>query len=236
MRAKVACLLLALCLLAPALPAATIRSVDADAGILLIGSVPPAGYGISPGAITYLLGASVPVFLSDVFFLEPRLELYGAYYEWTGTNATEVPTNEELGTSFWTLNTIVSLQAGVQLPVSSTVALGGAIGLDFFLRFPLELFNKQTDSVTGQDAALGWFFGQGRFFYPESRLFVRWQFSPSIAFLANLRVMYPLFHAWDGLGQPFFDQLMGELGAGFSVKLGSGAAAGAASSTAGGAG
>jgi hypothetical protein len=225
MRAKAACLLLVAFLSAPALGALSVSTLDADAGLLLIGTVPPATYGGPNPDLTYLLGASLPLFFTDVFFLEPRLELFGTYYEWTGTNATAVPTVEERGGSFWTMGTLISLQAGVQFLVSPAVSLGGAIGLDVLLRFPIEFFNVNSDSVSGRAPALAYFFGQGRFFYPESRLYARWQFTQDIALVVNLRVMYPLFHAWDGLGQPFQDQLMGSLGAGFSVRLGAAPAA-----------
>jgi hypothetical protein len=219
MRLKVACLLLALCVFVPTAPALSLTDIDANASILAIGTYPPAGYGGPNPALTYLLGVSVPLRFTNIFFLEPGLELFGTYYEWTYDSATSVPTVYESAGSFFTLGVLISAQAGVSFPVSSAVSLGGSLGLDFLLRFPLEFSNPLPESINGKQPALNYFFGAGRFFYPETRLFMRWAMTPAMAFLVNLRLFFPLFHAWDGLGQPFLDQFMGSAGVGIAFTL-----------------
>ncbi|HTP60218.1 MAG TPA: hypothetical protein VMM82_14950, partial [Spirochaetia bacterium] len=129
-----------------------------------------------------------------------------------------VPTLYEAQNSFYTIAFLVSAQAGVAFPVSPALSLGGTLGLDAMLRFPFEFFNPQSNA--GQQPALSYFFAEGRFFYPETRLFLRWTMSPSITFIFNLRAFYPLFHAWDGSGQPFLDQAMGAVDIGVGFKLG----------------
>ena len=74
--------------------------------------------------------------------------------------------------------------------------------------------------VTQQNAALSYFFSMGRFFYPETRFFLRWQISDPVALTFNLRAFYPLFHLWDGLSQSFFEQFMLSGGLGFGIQLG----------------
>ena len=64
-------------------------------------------------------------------------------------------------------------------------------------------------------------YGSGRFFYPETRFFLRWHVTEPVDLLVNLRAFYPVFHLWDGSGQPFWDQLMVSFGIGFGIKLGS---------------
>jgi hypothetical protein len=219
MTLKVGCLLLALSVCIPSVAALTLTDIDANASLLVIGTYPPAGYGGPNPALTYLLGASLPLRFTNIFFLEPGLELFGTYYEWTYDSATAVPTLYESGGSFFTLGALISAQAGVSFPVSSAVSLGGSLGLDVLLRFPLEFFNPLPQSVNGKQPALGYFFGEGRFFYPETRLFMRWSVSPALALIVNLRAFYPLFHAWDGLGQPFLDQFMGAAGIGLAFRL-----------------
>ena len=221
MKVKVACLLLALCAAVPAVPALSLTDIDANASIMGIGTYPPSTtYGGPNPALTYLVGASLPLWLTNVFFLEPGLELFGTLYEWTYDYGTAVPTIEDAAGSFYTLGSLISSQAGVSFPVSKVVSLGGSVGLDFLLRFPLEFFNPLPQSVNGRQPALGYFFGDGRFFYPETRLFVRWALSPAMSLVVNLRAFYPLFHAWDGLGQPFLDQFMGTAGIGLAFRLG----------------
>ena len=212
-------MLLAVCACALPVSAISLDEIDANASLMLIGSVPPAGYG-GPSPIVQLLGASLPISLSSWFVLEPMLELFGTDYEWTDTFATAVPAAVESGGGFFTLGTLISLHAGVRLPIAKAVSLGLSIGPDFLLRFPLEFFNNLPASVAGRAPAQAYFFADGRFFYPESRLFFRWQFSESLVMVINLRVFYPLFHAWDGLGQPFIDQFMVSAGLGLGFRLG----------------
>ncbi len=208
------------------LPALSVDELDANASFLLIGSVPPAAYaadGPIP-SLTYLIGASLPLRIAGPFFIEPGLEIYGDYYEWTGADATVIPVAYELGASFYAVGIILSAQAGLSFDLNKAIALGGAIGLDFLFRFPFELANTNVDSVAGQAAAPGFFYGMGRFFYPETRLFFRWRLTAPVDLVLNVRGFYPLFHLWDGLSQSFFDQFMLSAGVGFAVHLGQPAA------------
>jgi hypothetical protein len=213
---------IALCIgLSLALPAfaVSVDELDVDTGILLIGTVPPEDYGTANPAVAYPLGVSLPLRIAGPFFVEPALGMYGLLYEWTYDNGTAVPTRVEAASQFFTLCAIVSLQAGVVFPVSPLISLGGTVGLDFLLRFPLDWWNTDTSSSEGRAPSLQYFFADGRFFYPEARLFLRWRISEPVDLLFNVRAFYPLFHAWDGLGKAFTDEGMLSAGLGFAVKL-----------------
>jgi hypothetical protein len=198
-----------------ALSALSIDELDANAGLIFIGSNAPSGYSRPTFAIAPLLGVSVPFALSGPFFFEPGLEILGTYYEWISSPGVAVITPSESGSGFFTLGALLSAQAGARFPVSSVISLGGAVGLDLFLRFPLEFQNQvQSD----ESSALGWFFG-GRFIYPETRLFMRWHISETVDLLLNFRAFYPIFHLWDGSGQPFWDALMVSGGIGFAIRM-----------------
>ena len=206
---------------APTLFGFALNTLDVNASLMVIGSVPPVGYGdVSP--IVQLIGISLPVRVSGPYFLEPMLEFFGTNYEWTGTYGTAVPAQAEAGGGFFTLGTLISMHAGASFPVSPVVSLGGSVGLDLLLRFPIEFTNMSAQSVDGRLPALGYFFDKVRFLYPETRLFLRWQISDAIGLVVNLRAFYPLFHLWDGLGQSFFDQFMFSGGLGFAIRLGPG--------------
>ena len=211
-------------LLVVALPlsAVSIDELDANTSFLWIGTVPPAAWvadGPNPST-TYLIGVSLPLRIAGPFFLEPGLELYGDYYEWTGADGTVIPTVYETGAGFYAIGVLLSAQAGLSFDVSKAIALGGAVGLDFLFRFPFELTNQNPDSVSGRAAAPAYFYGLGRFFYPETRLFFRWRLTAPVDLVLNVRAFYPLFHLWDGLSQSFFDQFMVSAGVGFAVHLG----------------
>jgi hypothetical protein len=105
--------------------------------------------------------------------------------------------------------------------VSPALALGGAIGLDFLFRFPFEFTNTDPRAVGGEAPATSYFYSMGRFFYPETRFFLRWSIIETVDLVLNVRGFYPIFHLWDGLSQSFFDQFMLSAGVGFAVHLGS---------------
>jgi hypothetical protein len=197
------------------LAALSIDELDANASLIFIGSSAPSGYSRPDLAIAPLIGVSMPLALSGPFFLEPGLEILGAYYEWIPSASMAVITPAESGSGFFTIGALLSMQAGAKFPISPVISLGGAIGLDLFFRFPLELQNQvQADA----SSALGWFLG-GRFIYPEARIFLRWHISEPVDLLFNIRGFYPVYHLWDGSGQPFWDALMVSGGVGFAVRL-----------------
>jgi hypothetical protein len=190
--------------------------LDANASLVFAGSNPPSGFSRPNLAVTPLIGVSVPFSLSGPFFVEPGLEFLGLYYEWISSSGSAVITPVENASGFFTIGTLISLQAGVRFSISPVISLGGTLGLDFFLRFPLEFQNQvQSD----ESSALAWFFGSGRFFYPETRIFMRWHISDPVDLLLNFRAFYPIFHLWDGSGQPFWDALMVSGGIGFAIRM-----------------
>jgi hypothetical protein len=209
-------LAMVLTLPAAALSGLSIDELDANASLVFMGSNPPAGSGDPDFAIAPLIGVSMPFRLSGPFFLEAGLEFLGTNYEWISSSNSAVLTQSESASGFFTVGALLSMQAGASFPVSSVISLGGAVGLDFFLRFPLELQNQVQ---SGQDSALGWFYSSGRFLYPETRVFMRWHISDPIDLLLNVRAFYPIFHLWDGSGQPFWDALMVSGGIGFAIRL-----------------
>jgi hypothetical protein len=210
-----------LLLLAAALPAValSIDELDATTSVLWIGTVPPATYFVPNPSTTYLVGVTLPLRIVGAFFVEPGLELFGDYYEWTEAYGTAIPTVYESDAGFYTLGILLSAQAGLSFDVSKALALGGAIGLDFLLRFPVEFSNQSPDSVDGRAPAMAYFYGKGRFFYPETRFFLRWHVIDRVDLVLNVRGFYPIFHLWDGLSQSFFDQFMLSAGFGFAVRL-----------------
>ena len=118
------------------------NELDINASIMVIGSTPPAGYGQGSTIVT-LIGASLPMKLQAPFFIEPDVELYGWPYRWTGTSA--VPTASEDGLGFWVLGILAGVQGGISYPVSPALTLGGSVGLDLLIRFPIELQNFRGD-------------------------------------------------------------------------------------------
>jgi pimeloyl-ACP methyl ester carboxylesterase len=196
----------------------SIDELDANVGLIFIGSNPPSAATDPNLGIPPLVGVSVPFRLGGPYFLEAGVDFLGWYYVWT-SSGTAVITQAENGSGFFTMGTIISLQGGISYPISPVLSLGGALGLDFLLRFPFELQNTGSSVKADENSALSWFYQSGRFFYPETRFFLRWHVSEPVDLLLNLRAFYPVFHFWDGAGQPFWDQLMVSFGVGFAIRL-----------------
>ena len=204
---------------APGARALSLDEIDANASLVFIASNPQGGVSDPPLGIAPMIGASVPLLITGPFFFEPGLEFLSWYYQWNTTSGAAEITQSENGNGFFTVGILLSLQAGVVFPIATDLSLGGALGLDVFARFPLELQNTTSQVQAGENNALSWFFTNGRFFYPETRLFLRWHISEPVDLLVNIRGFYPVYHFWDGSGQPFWDSLMVSAGVGFAIRL-----------------
>lgn len=217
--------LLAVSCLLCALPAFSfsVRDVEANASLLFIGA--PGATDIASPVIVQSLGVSVPMEIAKPFYLEPLVDFYGMFYVYNGSRPE--PCDIDNGTGFFTLASLISLQAVLDYPVLPSLEVGGALGIDFLLRLPAEFQNTSAATVSGSAAALSYFYSSGRFFYPETRLFVRWHAVKIMDLVFSIRALYPLFHLWDGEGQPFDDQFMMSAMVGFAFPLGAAASSGA---------
>ncbi len=209
-RKVLAAALMALFAAAPVLPV----DLDINAGLLFIGS---AGVAAAPSPLVPYFGASFPITLGSLFYIEPGVDFYGLYYEYTGTRA--VPSGVESAAGFFTAAALLGVQGGVRFPLSKTLELGGSLGIDLLARIPIELVNDSPASVEGRAQAYGYFYGMGRFLFPESRIYIRWNVKETNSLLLYVRAMYPVFHLWDGEALSFLDQLMISAGIGFSIPL-----------------
>ena len=216
MRAKVVVAVIGAMLAASSLSALSLDDLDVNFGIIYIGTTDPVASG--PSIITPLYGLSLPIQVSGPFFIEPMLEFYTTFYQWTGTAV--APAAMENAQGFLTLGTLVSFHGGARWAVSPAITLGGSVGIDFLLRFPIEFLMADQNAAADTGSGLGWFFGAARFLYPEARLFMKWQVTPAIGLVLNVRAWYPLFQLWDGQNLPFPDQFMFAGGIGFAVRLG----------------
>jgi hypothetical protein len=216
---RIACLPLMLAVAILPAPSSAALDMSVNTGMLLIGTVPPAGTGGPNPAIAYTLGASVRLPLGGELYLEPTLDLFTTWYEWVASAGVAVPALEETGDGFFTLGTMAGLQFGIEHPLSPALSIGGSIGVDGLLRFPISLSTDLAASTAGQAAAPAFFFGMVRFIYPETRVLLRWKVSNTLSLTVGLRAFYPIFHIWDGLNQPFLDQFMMSAGLGFGFSL-----------------
>lgn len=208
---------------APPVSALTVPEITPEAGLLWIGNYDARISGLAPNPLLGLVGISVPFSFPELpkaLLFAVSFDLFGSYYEYDTTYLRALPSVSEAGVGFFTLGMILSPRFGVRFPPGSRVEVGAALGLDFLLRFPLEFFNSDPASVAGRQPALAYFFQKGRFFYPETELFLRWKPADAVTFNFGARALWPLFHSWDNEGLLFADQLLlaGTVGASFKLK------------------
>jgi len=219
MRAKVVVAMIGALLTAASLSALTVDELDVKFDMLYIGTTDPGALG--PSIVTPLYGVSLPIGIVGPFFVEPMIQFYTTYYRWTGTAV--APAAMETGNAmngFFAVAALVSLHAGLRWPVTPVITVGGSLGLDVLARFPAEFLMADPNTESDTGSALGWFFSAGRFFYPELRAFMKWQATPAVGLVVNLRAWYPLYQFWEGQDFPFPDQFMFAAGIGIAVRLG----------------
>jgi hypothetical protein len=209
----------AVSLCAPAIaPALTFHRVILEPGLLIVGNTDEPSTGPTPLVLAQSLGVSVPLRISGPWFFEPAAILFGTWYEYTGTRA--VPGASESGDSFFVLGTLLAARAGAEFSVSKSVSLGVAAGLDLLVRFPVDFAWGAASRAEDRRASLGYFYGGGRFLYPETSVFLRWALTERFGISFSVRGMHPVFHLWDGEDLPYLDQLLlaGQVGFSYTFR------------------
>jgi hypothetical protein len=218
-RLALGALLLAALAPLPAFPLAPTEAVLTTT-LMLIGNTDElTSSGPTPVVMVQSLGASVPLAIAGPFFMEPSLDLFGTWYEYTSTGTRVVPGASESPRSFIVLGTLLGVRAGAAFPVSARVSLGASLGLDLLLRFPVDLEVGAAERKDARRASYAYFYGKGRFLYPETRLFCKWRIAEKFGLVFSLGALHPVFHLWDGEGLAYLDQLALGAGLGFTYFL-----------------
>jgi hypothetical protein len=86
------------------------------------------------------------------------------------------------------LGTLLGVRAGAAFPVSTRVSLRASLGIDLLLRFPVDLEAGAAARKDVRRLSLAYFYGKGRFLYPETSLFCKWRISErfGLAYLDQL--------------------------------------------------
>jgi hypothetical protein len=205
----------ALAVLAAPVFALSPDTVDVNASWLVIGT--DTTMGAAPSPAIFALGASLPLTIAGAFFFEPGLDLY--WQDYTYVSGRAVPTEIETAAAYLAIGALVSLQAGARIPLARGLELGMTVGADALLRFPTWAYYNDPTAVAAAANAWSYFFGMGRFFYPETRMFLRWQIVEMMGLVFSVRAFWPAAHLWDGQGLGLWDELMLSGTLGFSIPL-----------------
>jgi hypothetical protein len=215
MKVRFACIALSAALLGvPSAFGFSLRGVDVNPGLIMVFATDPLA---APSPIVATIGASMPIDISDLFFVEPAIDIFGVNYSYADVRA--VPATIEAADGFFTACILIGAQAGARFTLTEVLEIGGTVGADVLVRFPMEFVNNSEASLEDRDPAMAYFYGALRFIYPETRVFLRWQVVEQIGLVFSVRALYPVFHLWDGENLPFLDQLMIAGSLGFSIRF-----------------
>ena len=182
--------------------ASGIDRISIDTGLIYIGN---SDTDSAPSPILSTLGVHIPVFRRNLFVISTGILFWGNYYAYNGLRA--LPQEMEAPGDLWnwTLASMIDSKFGIEYPFNDTLTIGSDLGLSFLLRFPIVSSKK-----AGADSAsvLKYFFSAGRFFYPETSIYLIWNRFKRWSVAFTVTSYYPVFHLWDGENLPFYDQLL----------------------------
>ncbi len=193
-------------------------TVDVRAGLLWLGNtaLPSGGQG-APSPLLNDIGVSVPLGLGPRFSIMPEVDFFAFQYQ-LATNGTQVvPTEIEYANSVELVTVMVDLAARYEIPINKTMSWGLIAAPVFLLRIPTQAWGTGVDNI---GTITGYFYNAGRFFYPELGSFLYVQILPRIGLELRVRSFFPIFHLWDGEGDPFYDQMMVDATLGFCFAVG----------------
>ena len=184
------------------LSALDINYVEINSGILYLGN---SDTNSAPSPILRTIGITLPLFQKNIFTIRSGINFWGNYYAYNGSRALpqEIEAPEDRWN--WILATNIDTRFGINYRFNKSIEAGADTSLAFLLRFPIV-----SSEIAKNDklSLLQYFFGKGRFFYPANDLYFTWNVYNKLALSFNTKIMYPLFHLWDGESLPFYDQLI----------------------------
>jgi hypothetical protein len=170
-------------------------ATEAHVGVLTVGVWTPPDDGMSPPI--YLLGASTIFDLSslpDPWVFGLGVDFVGTWYVWNSTDQRAELAEPVDHESFFTLGVLLSPRFGARFALGEAVGMGAFVGLDLFIRVPLDPF-ASVSFVDKQLPALVYFVA-GRFLYPEIGWWMTWRVTKDVELAFALRSLWPVYRAW----------------------------------------
>ena len=159
---------------------------------------------VSTPSLNFNLGAAVsmPLSAGSRFSFDPAADFYYSNYE-LSSEGQPVPTAQEFGSAFM-LGLLLDAPLVYSFPLGRGFSLGLGLGLclDVRVAFTLDAayFPENTPLMNR------YFWDQGRFLTPSTRLRVDYALAERVSFGFSGRVYWPIYNLWTGEGYGFFDQ------------------------------
>ncbi len=192
--------------------------IGANASILYLGN---SDKDSAPSPILRTIGAFVPFFYQELsenlsLVIQGELFFWGTYYTFNGTRALPQEVEAPGDTWNWVLATTIDPRIALEYRFNKVITGGIDLGLAFLLRFPIV---SNENGIIDWNHITGYFFGAGRFFYPENNIYIIWSVFDYLNLYFGIKSMYPIFHLWDDENLPFYDQFIFSVNLGFLIKI-----------------
>ncbi len=193
-------LILSVLLFGAAVHVPALEYVEVDGALVLVGSTRTAAAAspLLPGA-----GVTFPIAGGRLWEIHSGVLLFATTYR--TVDGVSYPTEIE-NRDYWVLALVPDLRAGLRLPFTPSLSLGASLGVALLLRAPIPLF---ADATADLGPTLEYLYGNLRFLYPETQADLRLSVAEGIDLRLGARVLWPVFHFWDGEGLPFLEQMVG---------------------------
>lgn len=192
-------------------------TIDVRGGVLWLGNTAlSAGGQGAPSPLLNDIGVSLPLGLGPRFSIMPEMDLFLYQYQLATNGVQVVPTEIEYANSVELLTVMIDLAARYEFPINKTMSWGLIASPAFLVRIPTRSWGTGSDNI---GTITGYFYKAARFFYPELGAFLFFQVLPRVGLEIRVRSFFPIFHLWDGEGDPFYDQMMvdGTIGLRFAL-------------------
>lgn len=167
----------------------------------------------APSPLLFTPGVTLPYVYMDIFEFQGTYRVWGTQYELTDTR---IYPSELENRDYLVLALQADSIAGIHLPIGEKVTFYAGGGLTVLFRFPFDLFPEED---SGGGSAFTFLYDKARFIYPVISTGIQWKYRDNMGIGFTYKLLLPLFHAWDGEGLPFSDQMIMDFDIGIRFYL-----------------
>ena len=207
---KTVLLLITLLILVPGFVCAfELQGLQFGLGNVVVLNAEPVTVSPAPSPSAAMLGFSVPMMITDLFYFEPGLRVFALNVvlnvQESGTYK-PVPAAIETPDRIGVLAMELRPEFGLLFSPDSSIDLGVTIAPVVMMKFPL----TATDSAgeTEMTAVREYYFSGGRYLNLYAGAFFGWNVYDDLSLRIKVGTDLPIYHLWDGEEIAFYDQMM----------------------------
>ena len=208
-RLKRACVLFLAVLFFPAAASAfELDGITAVAGKTIILNAEPVTLSAGPAPVASMLGITVPMRFTEIFYFEPGLRVYGTKVELIEKDGVykAVPAALETGDRNNVLNFELRPELGALFRPWEKITFGVTGAPVFTFRFPGTAFDD-AEELGYPEIVRRYYFSKLRFLGIYAGGFMGWDFGKNTSLILKAGTNLPVYHIWDGDTAGFYDQL-----------------------------